>query len=197
MAGLYARKMAEHGYAALAFDFRFFGESSGTPRQFESPSAKTRDIVNAVTFLESVGAIDRGRIGGLAVCASAGYMADAVAQDRRLKSYVAVAPWLHDAELVKTLYGGKAGVRERLEDAARSRVAMTKSGAVAYVPAISTADAKAAIFGDFDYYLNPNRGAIPAWKNEFAVQSWTEWLTYSPMPSADKLRVPVLMVHSE
>lgn len=76
-------------------------------------------------------------------------------------------------------------------------LAMTKSGAVAYVPAISTADAKAAMFGDFDYYLNPNRGAIPAWKNEFAVQSWTEWLTYSPMPSAAKLRVLVLMVHSE
>jgi fermentation-respiration switch protein FrsA (DUF1100 family) len=34
-AGTYAQAMAERGYAARAFDYRYFGESEGRPRQFE------------------------------------------------------------------------------------------------------------------------------------------------------------------
>ncbi len=197
MAGAYARRLAEQGYAALAFDFRFFGESGGEPRQLESPAAKTRDILSAVTFLESVPAVHRGRIGALAVCASAGYMADAVAQDRRLRAYVAVAPWLHDAELVEAIYGGEAGVQRRLQATDEAEAQARRGEGVRYVPAVSTTDASAAMFGQLDYYLNPRRGAIPAWDNRFAVQSWREWLIYSPMPSAARIRVPVLLVHSE
>lgn len=193
MAGTYARKLAEQGFAALAFDFRFFGESGGQPRQYESPAAKVRDIQNAVSFLESVPAVDRARIGGLSICASAGYMAIATAEDRRIKSYVAVAPWLHDAELVKAIYGGEEGVARRMQAAAEAR----KSAQPVYVPAISTTDENAAMFGPFEYYLDAKRGAIPQWKNQFAVQSWAEWLTFTAMPAAPKLRVPVLMVHSE
>ena len=48
MAGLYAKKLAPQGFAALAFDFRYYGESGGEPRQYESPSAKIQDIKNAI-----------------------------------------------------------------------------------------------------------------------------------------------------
>jgi fermentation-respiration switch protein FrsA (DUF1100 family) len=197
MAGTYAQKLAGQGIAALTFDFRNFGESGGEPRQYESPVLKTRDIQNAVSYLQTVNVVDANRIGGLAICASAGYMADAVAQDSRIKSYVAVAPWIHDAALVAQMYGGKEGVTERLQDAAHARSEYNRTHAVAYVPAISTSDKKAAMFGDFDYYLNPQRGAIPQWKNQFAVQSWADWLGYSAMPSAPKIHVPTLFVHSE
>jgi fermentation-respiration switch protein FrsA (DUF1100 family) len=40
--GAYARAMAERGYGALAFDYRYFGESGGEPRQFENPAANIR-----------------------------------------------------------------------------------------------------------------------------------------------------------
>lgn len=39
-AGAYARALASRGFAALAFDHRYYGESGGAPRQFENPSAK-------------------------------------------------------------------------------------------------------------------------------------------------------------
>jgi hypothetical protein len=32
--------MAARGFAALAFDHRYFGEGGGQPRQFENPAAK-------------------------------------------------------------------------------------------------------------------------------------------------------------
>lgn len=51
MAGLYAERMAEQGFAALAFDFRTFGESGGEPRQYESGALKTQDFKNAGSVL--------------------------------------------------------------------------------------------------------------------------------------------------
>ena len=115
MAGLYAKKIAEQGFAALAFDFRYWGESGGEPRQYESPNAKIQDIKNAVTYLQSLPIVDSNRIGGLAVCASAGYMAHAVAEDSRIKSFATVAAWLQEPESVRTVYGGEEAVRKKIE----------------------------------------------------------------------------------
>ena len=44
MSGLYAEALADRGYAALAFDFRNFGESAGDIRGLESPALKIADI---------------------------------------------------------------------------------------------------------------------------------------------------------
>ena len=51
--------------------------------------------------------------------------------------------------------------------------------------------------GEFDYYLNPDRGAVQAWHNEFAVMSWSGWLGFDAVEAADDIKVPVLMIHSE
>lgn len=197
MAGLYAQKLANQGFAALAFDFRYFGESGGKPRQYESPKAKIADIKNAVSYLSSIPAVDSNRIGGLGICASSGYMAYAVAEDDRLKAYAAIAPWLHNAELVNLIYGGKKGVHEKIAAAKAAKSEFKKTGKVEYVPAISTTDPHAAMFGDFEYYLSPKRGAIPEWKNEFAVMSWEGWLTFDAVKIASSIKVPTLLVHSE
>lgn len=55
----------------------------------------------------------------------------------------------------------------------------------------------APIYGEIDYYLNPQRGAIPQWDNKFAVMSWAEWLTFKPMSQAKNINVPTLFVHSQ
>jgi hypothetical protein len=60
----YARKLAEQGFAAFTFDFRSFGESSGQPRQYESPSRKIKDIRNALTYLASLPMVDKDRMSG-------------------------------------------------------------------------------------------------------------------------------------
>jgi fermentation-respiration switch protein FrsA (DUF1100 family) len=53
------------------------------------------------------------------------------------------------------------------------------------------------MFGSFEYYLSPARGAIPEWKNQFAVMSWPDWLHFDPIPTADRISIPVLLIHSE
>jgi fermentation-respiration switch protein FrsA (DUF1100 family) len=197
MAGTYAKKLAGEGFAALAFDFRGFGESGGEPRQYESPQRKIQDIKNAVTFLQSLPMIDSSKIGGLGICASSGYMAVAVAGDNRLKAFVSIAPWLHDAGIVKLIYGGEKGVGEKVDAGRAAMEKYNKTRENDLVPACSVTDKNAAMFGQFEYYLSPSRGAIPEWRNQFAVMSWGEWLQFDPIKEAGRISAPTFLIHSE
>ncbi len=198
MAGLYANKLADEGFITLAFDFRNFGESEGEPRFFESPGLKKVDIKNAVSYLQELPEVDAYRIGALGVCAGAMYTLMAASEDDRIKSVVTTASWLHDAEAVKLFYGGKEGVNEKINAARKAKKEFAENGTVAYIPSISTDDANAAMYGPYDYYLNPERGAIKEWSaDKFAVMSWEDWLTTDPMSSATQLQAPTLMIHSD
>ena len=198
MAGLYAEKLAHAGFITLAFDFRNFGESEGEPRFYESPALKKTDVRHAVTYLESLTEVNQTKIGAFGVCAGAMYTLMAASEDDRIKSVVTTASWLHDAEAVKLFYGGEEGVRTKVEAAQAAKQAYATSGEVQYIPSISTEDQSAAMYGPYDYYLNPERGAIPEWSaDKFAVMSWEDWLTTDPMPTAENLTVPTLMIHSD
>jgi fermentation-respiration switch protein FrsA (DUF1100 family) len=197
MATTYAKKLSAEGFATFVFDFRGYGESGGEPRQFESPQKKIQDIKNAVTFLRSLPMIDPDRIGGLGICAGSGYMSWAAEEDKRIKVLAAIAPWLHDAELVKLIYGGEKGVNDKIAAGEAATKKYEQSKANDLVPACSVTDNRAAMFGPFEYYLNPNRGAIPEWKNQFSVMSWPGWLRFDPIKKAGDIRVPVLLIHSE
>ncbi|BAU14389.1 hypothetical protein LEP3755_49360 [Leptolyngbya sp. NIES-3755] len=197
MPAIYAERLAQQGFAALAFDFRTFGESGGKLRNFESPTAKIQDIKNAISYLQTVDAVDGNRIAGLGICASAGYMTTVAAEDTRLKALITVAPWLHNPEIVNTVYGGEAAVQQRIALGRDAEAKFRQTGQVKSVPATSRTDRNSPMFGEVDYYQNPKRGAIPQWKNQFAVASWAEWLTFNPLPEAKNIKVPTLFIHSE
>jgi fermentation-respiration switch protein FrsA (DUF1100 family) len=196
MAGLYARRLAAEGFISLAFDFTGYGQSAGVPRDVEEPALKASDINAAVSFLQNTEGVDADRLGALAVCASSGYTANNAASDARVKSLGLVAPWLHDAELVKPYYGGDEGVAARIAAGEAARRRYQADGTVEYIPAVSETDPSAAMFGPFGYYLDPDRGAIPEWGARFAVMAWPGWLTYDPIPAADHITQPVRIVHS-
>jgi uncharacterized protein len=197
MPGVYAQKLADRGFAAFAFDFRSWGESGGKLRSFESPTVKIADIRNAVSFLQTVDAVDANRIAGLGICASAGYMAVATAQDSRIKSLITVAPWIHNPQIVEAAYGGKSTVQKLIATGRAAETKFNQTGKADYVLATSKTDKTAVMYGNIDYYQNPKRGAIPQWSNQFAVASWAEWLTFNPMPVAKQIKVPTLFIHSE
>jgi len=197
MPDLYARKLSEQGFAALAFDFRYYGESGGTPRQLESPSAKVQDIKNAITYLQSLPEIDGDSIGGLGICFGAGYMAKVAAEDNRLKSFATVAAWMHDAKSLNRLFGADV-IQQRMQAGLAAQKTYKKTGKVEMVPAFTTeANSIAAMTGQPIYYGNPDRGSIPAWRNAYAVMSWVEWIQFDALAVAPKVKTPALFVHSD
>jgi dienelactone hydrolase len=191
----YARELAERGYAALAFDFRGWGQSAGTPRNMESPTMKIADINAAVAYLDSRKDIDDNRINGLGICASSGYMASVAASNPKLSNLALVAPWLHDAAIVEQVYGGKDGVA-KLIATSRSAETANRNGKPQLVPAASKTDRSAVMF-DVPYYTEADRGMIPAWDNKFNLASWEGWLTFDALQYAPNIDKPTLLVHSE
>jgi uncharacterized protein len=197
MPARYAPLLADAGYATLIFDFRGYGESEGLPREVESAALKAADIRAAVAYLQKNGGVDSRRIGVLAICASAAYTALAAQEDPGIKSIAMIAPWLHNREIVRQIYGGEAAVAARLEQGRVARQIFGESGIVSYIKLASSTDPSAAMFGlgdPVDYYLDPKRGAIPQWRARFAVMGWPEWLQLDAIALADKLEVPTRIV---
>ncbi len=198
MADLYAAKLAKEGFTTLTIDYANFGESEGEPREQESPALKIRNLIDAAAWLAAREDVVGDSVGGLAICASAGYMAHAIAEGAPIGAFVTVAAWLHDAGTVGEMYGGADGVAERTAQGEDALRLYRETGEVRYVPAYSDNDPEAAM-GEIakPYYGDPAKGAVPEWLNRFAVLSWPEWLRFDALAPAERIRVPTLMVHSE
>jgi fermentation-respiration switch protein FrsA (DUF1100 family) len=193
MSGTYAREFAERGLIALAFDHRHYGRSGGALRQFESPAAKAEDLNAAVAYLQSRGDVHGDRIALVGVCTGGGNVLDAAAANPEIAAVVSIVGWLVEPSLTPALYGGEDRVRRLIEDSRE----IAASDTVEYVQTYGPTGSGAAHEGDFDYYMNPQRGAIPAWSNRLAVRSWDAWLNFDPVASAAEVKAPTLLIHSE
>lgn len=191
----YARQMAGRGFAAFTFDFRGWGKSGDLPqhvRFVESPEAKTSDIRQAIQFVSTLPEVDAAQIHGLGICASAGYMVDAVSGNPLVKRLGLVAPWLQNEEIVETVYGGKEGVAGLIEV---SHAAEAAGGQV--IPAAGPEGAEGVLMPIGGYYYEADRGAIPEYDNKWNNAGWEGWLTYHPADNPQRLDKTLAIVHSE
>lgn len=196
MPATYAEKMAERGYAVLAFDFRNWGESGGNERQLENPTNKTQDIVAAAEYLTTRPEVNANQVAGLGICASAGYMADAALQSENIKAIALVAPWLHDETIINEVYGGEESVQNLIDISRKAQTRYEKTGELSLIPAASMTDENALMY-QAPYYTETDRGMIPEYINEFNLASWEGWLTYDAISIADRLNKPVKIIHSD
>ncbi len=196
MAGHYASALADQGYAALAFDFRGWGESKDALMYVEDPARKTDDIIAAANFLAKKNEVDSTKIAGLGVCASAGYIADAALASDTIKSIALVAPWLHDAEIVDAVYGGSEGVDALIKLSRDAEQKYTSTGLASIVTAASETDTTAVMQGA-TYYTDTDRGLIPEYDNKFNLMTWEPWLRYDAIKTSKALEKATLIVHSD
>ncbi|MFF5139302.1 alpha/beta hydrolase [Streptomyces sp. NPDC013157] len=164
-AGLYAGRLAEQGFVALAFDSAFQGESGGLPRGLEDPAHRVEDLKAAVSFLTTRDEVDADRIGALGICASGGYVLTATGGDHRIKAVATVS----GVDIARQFRLGADGTQDpavfqgMLDAAAQARTAAARGAEPAVLPIFPETAEQAALGGEhgadgFDYYCTP-RGA--------------------------------------
>src|SRR5215216_6328340 len=134
--GLYAQTMAERGFAALAFDPSFTGESGGQPRNVASPDINTEDFSAVVDFLGLHASVDRERIGVIGICGWGGMALNAVAIDKRVKAVVASTMYDMSRVMSKGYHDSVTPAQrtQTLEQLSRQRWQDAKNGKPAYGP---------------------------------------------------------------
>lgn len=202
--GLYAQTMAERGFAALAFDGSYTGESRGEPRNVASPDINTEDFSAAVDFLGRHQAIDRERIGVLGICGWGGYALNAVAVDKRVKA-VAVSTMYDMTRLMSKGYNDSVTLEERtktLEQLSRQRWQDAASGSSAYgAPMNELKGGEAQFLVDYHNYYKTPRGFHPRSVNSNASWTITNPLSFMNMPILSYIKEisprPILFIHGE
>jgi len=202
--GLYAQTMAERGFATLAFDPSFTGESGGAPRNVASPDINTEDFSAAVDFLGLHPSVDRERIGVIGICGWGGMALNAVAVDKRVKAVVAVT--MYDMTRVMSKGYNDSVTREQrtqtLEQLSRQRWEDAAAGTPAYQPPYNVLQGGEPQFMvDYaDYYMTP-RGYHPRAVNSGNAWTQTTPLSFMNMPLLAHIQEiaprPVLLIHGE
>ncbi|MEM8672519.1 MAG: hypothetical protein AAGF83_01410 [Cyanobacteria bacterium P01_G01_bin.67] len=123
-------------------------------------------------------------------------MVDAAAQSKDIKVIALVAPWLHNRQIVNQVYGGEESVQNLINISNKAQAKYETTGELSLVTAASDTDEN-AVMQQAPYYTDPQRGAIPEYINEFNLASWSGWLTYDAISTADELNKPVKIIHSE
>ncbi|OAR00304.1 hypothetical protein LLEC1_05092 [Akanthomyces lecanii] len=201
----YATRLADEGYAALIFDPRTVGESTGEPRRQENPVMKNEDAVAGLDYLARRGDINHDALFLVGVCQGGPQCLDIASRDDRVKAVASVTGYFRDLETdiymicagcvnaepgvdvgslkMPTPAQGQALYKARLERAKKAKELYEKTGQVEYQPLV---DPKAA---------DPEIGR--SFENRYAVMSDVDHFSYTTVPGVAKLQKPALVIHGD
>ena len=204
-AGLYAEELAARGFAALAFDPSFIGESGGTARNVASPDINTEDFSAAVDFLATRDGIDPEKIGILGICGFGGMALNAAAMDTRIKATVTCTMYDMPRVNAKGYFDAADSADARYETKKALNAQRTKdyqSGTYARAGGVVDPlpeDAPFFVKDYYDYYKTP-RGYTERSLNSNRGWNVTSSLSFLNMPIlrySNEIRSAVLVIHGD
>jgi len=204
--GLYAQTMAARGFAALAFDPSYTGESGGEPRNVASPDINTEDFSAAVDYLGLQSFVDRSKIGIIGICGFGGMALNAAAVDKRIKA-VATTSMYDMTRVMSKGYNDAMTFEQRtkaLDDMSEQRwkdaAAGTPADGPRNLPEKLKGDEPQFVVDYFNYYRTP-RGFHPNSVNSNGSWLITNPLSFMNMPLLTYIKEisprPVLMIAGE
>ncbi|KAL1902461.1 hypothetical protein Sste5346_001442 [Sporothrix stenoceras] len=221
----YATRLADEGYAALIFDPRTVGESTGQPHRLENPKMKNEDAVAGLDYLEKRGDVDTKRLFLVGICQGGPESLDIASYDKRVVGVASVSGYFrdHETDLYMICAGcvawspgvdigsitmptpdqAEALYQARLKRAQAAKKKYEETGEVIYEPLV---DPTAA-----DPNVGSNAGLpgplVWSWygpwtlRNEFdnryAIMSDVDHFSYTTVPGVAKLQTPALIIHGD
>ncbi len=199
VAGLYAQRLAEHGYITITADAAYQGASGGMPRSVDKPANRIEDIHGMADYLSRYPGVDGERIGLLGICGGGGYSLKAAQTDKRFKALATLS--MFDSGLVRRNgYQDSQLVtrQERLQVASDARSKETLTGEVTYSGDANLTDEQIAKL-PFDLY---RQGYEYYWKTHahpnstfrYTTSSLLELMRFDAQSNMDLINQPLLMM---
>ena len=196
----YAEGFAKAGFHVLVFDYRGFGLSDGTPRQFVSVPQQRQDWRQAIMTLRGHANVDEHRIGLWGMSFSGGHVIHMAHADPKIRAVVSQVPMI-DPVLAINVGNYERGVEKT--EAIRSHVLRWLkrrwfSNAPEMIMAARCRNGDVAVLASKEAAAYAKIGG-PSWRNEVHPGTFISGKILDNNPSllTDDLTVPMLLQMGE
>lgn len=199
VAGLYAQRLAESGYIAIAADASYQGASGGTPRNVDKPAFRIDDIRGMADFIMSFKGADPQSLGLLGICGGGGYALKAAQTDKRFKVVATLS--MFNSGLVRRngfMNSGVSTIQQRLQEATEARRQEAMGGKVLYAADAKITDEMADkmpfdLYREGHYYYNRTH-AHPNSTFRYTMSSLLDLMEFDASSNMDLIQQPLLMM---
>ena len=190
----FAAGLAEAGLDVLAFDYRGFGASGGTPRQHASMAGQLEDYRAAMTAAARLPGVDPNRLVLWGVSLAGGHVLAAGAGRDDVAAIISLTP-LVDGRAAARLamkHHRPTAILRSTGAGIRSRVASLRGGEPVLMPVVARPGELGALTlpGHYESYTAL---AGPTWRNEIDASVGLELGSHRPAKQAKSVRSPLLV----
>ena len=193
---VFAQRFVEQGLAVFLFDYRYFGESEGWPRNLVDYRRQLEDWEAAISFVQTIPEVNAKKMALWGTSYSGGHVISVAAKHPELKAVSAHVPFTDGISSNKTLGISHmlklawAGIRDGWHMLAMQRPycipVVAKPGNIGCMNSP----------GSYEGYL----AIVPKgsrWKNEFPARVCLIASFYRPISAAKHIQCPVLIIMGE
>src|SRR3954447_22183682 len=193
----FAERFCSEGFAAIAFDYRQWGASTGQPREELSVPRQLDDYTTVIGWAAAHPDIDAQRIFAWGTSFAGMYIVELAASDSRLAGAIAQSP-LVDGLAAARLAPPSRSLR-LLSLAVRDRIGAIFGRPPRYLPGagapgeLAVGATEDALFGQ--QLMTPKDGT--EWNNRVAARSLLSFSWRRPVRRAAAIRCPILLIIAE
>ena len=188
----YAQRFAQAGYAVVLFDYRYWGGSTGRPRELISLKEQLEDWKTMIQHVSERKSVDSHRIVLWGTALSGGYVLSLASALKNIKAVMVQVPFIDGAESVKyyPLHYLPKALKLSSQDYMGAKVGLSPKtlpvvhpSALCFLP---TADA----YQGYLSIINPDY----YWSGEVPARAFFHLMRYRPIQDVRRINIPVLFI---
>ncbi|MDY6451236.1 alpha/beta hydrolase [Acinetobacter faecalis] len=188
----FAKRFARTGYAVVLFDYRYWGGSSGRPRELVSLKAQLEDWRTMISHLSERQSIDAERMILWGTGLSGGYVLSLAATLANIKAVITQVPYVDGTASVKRypLQQLSIALKISTQDYMGAKVGMlpktlpvVDTSELCFMPSKDSYEGFLSILNT-DYF----------WSGEIPARAFFSLMRYRPIQVVRQIKVPVLFI---